>query len=535
MDIDLRRYDEFPPVSRGDYEAAVAKALGARTLDQLRAVTLDGIRIPPLGSPRPDRDPLAGRAVGRPWTIVQKVLLADADAANAQILDELAGGADGVDLLFPAGSPPSAAASGSGADLQANLIRVFSTVHLDMIRVHLTGASDPLAVVEALGRVAQAAGRDASAVRVHGGFDPLAAALVAGGDFAAAARGFDETVRRCLAAHRGEVAGSLLASRGEVWRALGASDLQQLAISVASGCHSLRRWFAEGGDKAGAGRLAAAIEFRLVADQVQFVTTARLRAFRRLWALALDGFGLAQAPAFVHAETSWRMMTRRDPWVNILRTTIAAFAAAVGGADAITTVPHTAALGRPDAAARRLSRNVQTILMEEVNLARVSDPAAGAGGLEDLTDRLAEGAWATFQEIEREGGIAESLASGALTGRIAAMDARERDLAARRRLPITGASTYPLLSEAAAPVDPGDPLPAPAPGARRLSEPFEALRDRSDAILSSTGRRPSVFLATLGAAAAHGTRAAWARNVLAAGGIEASGGEPMASAEAAAE
>ncbi|MBQ0818795.1 methylmalonyl-CoA mutase, partial [Microvirga sp. HBU67558] len=128
-----------------------------------------------------------------------------------------------------------------------------------------------------------------------------------------------------------------------------------------------------------------ALSFLLVADADEFLTVAKLRALRRLWARVEQACGLEPKPIRLHAETAWRMTTRRDPWVNILRTTIAAFSAGIGGADAITVLPFTAALGLPDAFARRIARNTQLILLDESNLARVADPAAGAGGFETLT------------------------------------------------------------------------------------------------------------------------------------------------------
>ena len=217
-------------------------------------------------------------------------------------------------------------------------------------------------------------------------------------------------------------------------------------------------------------------------------------------------------------------MTRRDPYVNALRTTTAAFAAGVAGADAIVALPFTQALGLPDAQARRLARNAQLILIEEANLWRVADPAAGSGGFEALTDALAQKAWALFQEIEGEGGLAASLASGAFAARVKqARLTLERDVA-RRKLPITGTSEFPNLSEAPVSVlatlpttlDSHEPF-APM----RMAEAFEALRDASDADLAAKGARPRVFLAALGPAAAHGARAGFARNLYEAGGFEA--------------
>ena len=153
------------------------------------------------------------------------------------------------------------------------------------------------------------------------------------------------------------------------------------------------------------------IFFRLAADQDQFLTIAKFRAIRKLWARVEEACGLEPSRAFVTAETAWRMMTKRDPHGNIVRGTIAALAAAVGGADAVTVLPFSAALGVPDAFARRIARNTQTILIEEANFHRVADPAAGSGAIEYLTEQLCEKAWGLFQEIERAGGSAAALES----------------------------------------------------------------------------------------------------------------------------
>ena len=121
----------------------------------------------------------------------------------------------------------------------------------------------------------------------------------------------------------------------------------------------------------------------------------------------------------------------------MLRTTIAAFAAAVGGADSLLVVPHTAALQLPDGDARALARNLQHLLMEEAHLHRVMDPSAGSGAIEALTEALAEKAWTEFQKIESEGGIARSLGSGAFTSRIA----KARDALAANSAPATRRSS----------------------------------------------------------------------------------------------
>ena len=155
----------------------------------------------------------------------------------------------------------------------------------------------------------------------------------------------------------------------------GASEAQELAAALATGVAYLRALESAG---IRSPRRARALSFLIVADADEFLTVAKLRALRRLWARVEEACGLAPEPIRLHAETAWRMATRRDPWVNLLRATIAAFSAGIGGADGVTVLPFTAALGLPDAFARRLARNTQLILLEESNLARVADPAAGA-------------------------------------------------------------------------------------------------------------------------------------------------------------
>ena len=172
---------------------------------------------------------------------------------------------------------------------------------------------------------------------------------------------------------------------GRVVHDAGGSEAQELAFALSLASLTCAYWKARHRARSGArgGR------FRLVADADQFLTLAKFRAIRLLWARIEEACGLAPKPAFVAAETAWRMLTRRDPYVNMLRATMATFAAGLAGADAITVLPHTLALGLPDSFARRVARNTQLVLLEESNLAKVSDPASGSGGIEALTQRFA--------------------------------------------------------------------------------------------------------------------------------------------------
>src|SRR5262249_45822957 len=163
----------------------------------------------------------------------------------------------------------------------------------------------------------------------------------------------------------------LLVADGRVVHGAGGTETQELAYVIAAAVTYLRTLEAHGIALDDARRM---IFFRLAADADQFLTIAKFRALRMIWARVEESCGLTPEPTFIAAEIAWRMMTRNDPQVNILRTTIATFAAAVGGADAITVLPFTSALGLPDAFARRIARNTQLILIEEAGIGRVADP-----------------------------------------------------------------------------------------------------------------------------------------------------------------
>src|SRR4029077_9518789 len=172
------------------------------------------------------------------------------------------------------------------------------------------------------------------------------------GGFAASGRGprtWDE-LAPSFAAMVGALAGAgfrgpFAVADGRIIHNAGGSEAQELSFALASAVTYLRALEASGIGLDAARRM---IYFRLAADADQFLTIAKFRAVRKLWARVEQACGLTPTPAYISAETAWRMMTRRDPYVNILRTTVAVFAAGVGGADAIAVLPFTAAIGLPD-------------------------------------------------------------------------------------------------------------------------------------------------------------------------------------------
>lgn len=508
---------DLAPVTREDWLKLLDGVLKGAPYDKkMVTATYEGLALDALPPRKPSAPIVAGRAAAAPWTISMRVDQPDVAAANAQALEDLDGGASGLALVFA--SAPQAHGFGlpDGADLDA----VLKDVLLDLIETRIesgrfAGREDALAFAA----LVEKRGLDPKAVAVSFGLDPL-------GDFAAAgalpmawpllAKRFAET--SAILAAKG-FTGPLARASGNVFHAAGASDAQELAAVLAAAVAYLKA-FAEAGVPLA--EAATRIEAALVADVHQTATIAKFRAIRLLWGAVLRECGLKETALKVHATTAWRSLTRRDPYVNLLRTTVAAFAAGVGGADSVTVLPFTQALGLPDAFARRLARNTQVMLVEESNVHRVADPGAGAGAVEAHTDGLAEKAWDLFRAIEGRGGLAEVLSDRWLQGEIAGVKARRDKDVATRKAPITGTSEFPILVQEAPEVL--APLPAgPAPVAdgalqpRRIAEAFEALRDKADAAASA----PKVFLATLGPVAAFTARATFAKNFFEAGGIAA--------------
>jgi methylmalonyl-CoA mutase len=493
--LDLASADDTHDAS--DWEAAAAAVLRkARRLgdddpdsavwEALTRTTLDGIEVAPIGS----RDSVAELATsGRPdrsadWDIRSHVAGPDARAANEAVLVDLQNGATSLWVELGSGL--------SGDELPT----ILDGVLVDLAPVVLQGA-------DASGARTLVGLADARDVTLHSdtnfGATPLADDLV---ELAGLAR--EHGVRAVV------VDAAAVHDRG-------ASDAQELGWSLAAGATALRTLTEAG---FGVDEAADLIEFRYAATDEQFPTIAKLRAARRLWARVLELSECTTVVQRQHVVTSRAMMGKYDPWVNMLRGTVAAFAAGVGGAEAVTVVPFDAALGVPDAFGRRIARNTSSLLISESHLARVADPAGGSYAVERLTDDLAVAGWTELGRIEESGGLAAATADGSLQSRIDEVIAMREQQVARRTRPLTGVSEFPNLAEKL-------PERPPYPGAdevRRYGASYEALRDEP--------ATTPVFLATMGSVAAHTARATFAANLFAAGGVAVVPAGPTQDAQA---
>jgi methylmalonyl-CoA mutase len=516
---------DFPPASRDQWLDLVARLLKGAPFDRkLVARTYDGLTIQPLYEGTAQGQAPAGRMPGAGWQILQRIDHPDPAAANAEARHDLGNGATGLSLVLA----DSIGAYGYGvAASEAAIGRALDGIALDAAGMALELDAGPWAQDSAgnIVSLVKRHGVPAGAANIRFGLDPLGMMATIG----AAPMGWSKTAIR-LGQHVAELAsaglkGPFAVADGRAIHNAGGSEVQELGYVLAAATLYLRALVGCGIALDDARKM---IFFRLTADADQFLTIAKFRALRRLWGRVEEACGLAAAPAFVGAETAWRTMTKRDPYVNMLRATIAVFSAGLGGADAITVLPFTLARGLPDRFARRIARNTQLVLLAESNLARVTDATAGAGVIEDLTEQLCQSAWTLFQEIERTGGAAAALEQGLIQKKVAMVRAERQAALARRTDMLIGTSDFADLDEAmvavldVAPTGPPpaavtlDPLPR-----IRLAEPFEHLREASDRLLAQTGSRPKIFLANLGVPADFSPHANFAKNFFAAGGIAA--------------
>lgn len=476
----------------------------------LDSPTYDGIAIRPLYTaldelPEPSlpgqwpfvRGGDPRRDVNSGWKVAERFDGAggtDAALVNEAILDALGQGTSAIVL---SGLAP------------ASVGRALQAVYLDLAPIQVEAGAELTGVAEAIFTVLDTYEGDTAGVIVDLGADPL-------GDAFAGRSGVsvDETVELAerATARTGQI--RAITVDGTIAHELGSSDSQELAVAVAAGVAYLRLL-----QNAGLGIAEALrqISFRFAATDDQFLSIAKFRAARVLWARVAEVAGVPESGgALMHAVTSEPMMAQRDPWVNMLRTTLAAFGAGVGGADSVRVRRFDDAIaGGLDSASpafsARIARNTQLLLIEESHVGRVLDPGGGSWYIEDLTETLAQQAWSLFTEIEGAGGFEAS--ADLIRERIAATRVQRADDIAHRRTSVTGVNEFPNLAEVPLP-------PHPVEGYRYAAD-FEALRDRSDAALAVSGARPSALLIPLGPLAEHNVRTTFASNLLASGGIEA--------------
>jgi methylmalonyl-CoA mutase len=587
-DGDVKFASEFPPATPAQWRAVVDKALkGAPFEKRLVTRLYEGIAVQPLytaddwqaaGNPSgfPGFAPFtrgghAGGAGPDGWAVLTEHSFADPKQANKAILEDLMRGATAIALHFDRPDAP-----GIAIDTLDDLDRALHEILLDLVPLTLDAGGEGIAAAAMLTALWQRRGTKAAEARGAFNVDPIGA-LARSGHLAGSV---DHALARAveLAKWTSETHPNVTAVGvdSSAYFEAGATEVQDLAAAMSTGVAYLRA-LTEGGMKIDAA--LGQIAFTMAVGCDQFLSIAKLRAARRLWARIAEASGASETARTMKltARTARRIMSQRDPWVNMLRTTVAGFAAGAGGADAVSILPFDAALGISDDLGRRIARNIQILLKEEAYVARVTDPAGGSWYVETLTEQLANAAWAAFQSIESRGGIAAVLSDGSLAAEIKASWGERQKNVARRKDSLTGVNEFPnileepvareapkscakgkaaktgapiasigeavaafeagaTLSAVSAALASGEPARvAPLP-IHRVHEDFEALRDAADRYKAANGAWPTIFLANMGAVAQHTGRSTFSKNFFEAGGIQALGNngfkEPAAAAQA---
>ncbi len=574
MADDLPLSAEFSRADEAQWQALAEKALDGAPLSKITTKTEHGVPVKPLyrapdwaadASGLPGQAPFIRGARASndpylPWDIRQVVSHPDPVIASDQVMEALEGGVSSIELRVDA-----AGEHGVVARSAVDIDRVLRGVKLDLAALALeAGGASTTQGIELAALLAEAVGASgASNAMIAFNVDPIGALARTGALPGPANEEIAQAAEFVRDASGQFPQATFLRADSRPVHEAGGTEVQELAYLVATGADYVRALMTAGIDADAACR---SLLFTVSVGADYQIEMAKLRAARRMWARVAGAFGASETASGMRmqAVTSRRMLTRRDPWVNILRNTAACFAAGVGGADIVTVRNFTDAMGMPGKLARRLARNTQVIAQEESSLGRIIDPSGGAWAIEKLGGDLSEAAWALFQQVEREGGIVKALQAGGFqTGVGEARTARIK-AAARRKELITGVTDFPLLVEEKPSVEVVN-LPAivrraaeasgRGPASRewsvlraaaadkatladlartaddagaeaepfwpiRLAEPFERLRDLADQ-RTMAGRAPRILLAALGPLAEHSARVQFAQNFFAAGGIEA--------------
>jgi methylmalonyl-CoA mutase len=462
-DAPLSLVADFPPAQRADWLALVEKTLAGAEFDAaLTSRTADGLIVQPLytaedGTPGLTLRRAASADPARPWDLRTLIDHPDPIRANADALADLTGGAASVLVrLDPSGTHGVAVAS------QDDLARVLDGVLLDLAPVALDAGLMGGAAAAWLAALAKGAPAAPLAFNV----DPLSAFAAVG----AAPVALSESAAQIADLAQTYPKATLYLASGVVVHEAGGTAAQEVGFALAAAVA-----YAKALHAAGLPLLEAfqGVSLSLAADADYFLTLAKFRAARLLMTRLAEACDVALTPR-IEAHSSRRMLAKLDPWVNLLRLASAGFGAALGGADVIQLDAFTQPLGYPSSLARRQARNIQLVLMEESELGRVADPAAGSWFLDRLTDEIARAAWTQFQTIEGEGGALAALTCGRLAAEVA--DARDRLAAdiALGKPPLIGVTKYLNADASAVEVETVDPAPFAKPYPQGSATPAAA-------------------------------------------------------------
>ncbi|MFH0883935.1 MAG: methylmalonyl-CoA mutase family protein [bacterium] len=464
-----RLLKEFPAPSMQQWHEEVVRLLKGAPFDKKMCTeTLEGITLQPLYTQADLEgiaaiDSLPGIApflrgtspLGyqeRPWDIAQEHRFPTPEGFNRALRYDLERGQNAVHLVLDAATqagldpdhaqPGEVGRDGTSIAAMSELDRALEGVDLETTPLYIQPGSAALPFFALVVALVRERDMDLKKLRGSVGSDPITGLAENGSLPLSLDRSWDELA--LLTKWTREEAPQLrtLAARGTVWHEGGANAVQELAFTMATAVAALRKMEKRG---IAVDAAARAMQFEFSVGTRFFLEIAKLRAARLLWHRILEVSGAGETASSMHilARTSRYNKTQFDPHVNILRGTVEAFAAVMGGADAIHVDPFDEPLGLPGELARRLAKNTQLILREESHFDRVTDPAGGSWAVESLTHQLAEGVWKQFQEVGAQGGIRSALVTGWVQREITAIDEKRRAELQFRKEVLVGTTHYP--------------------------------------------------------------------------------------------
>ena len=511
---------EFQQASEEDWLKLVEKTLKGKPFEKAMVrETADGLKVPALGMQtemKPQAQPFRQE---QNWLITSPNWAADAKQVNSDILTDLERGASAISLTIDT--------HGQGIK-PTEMPNALDGVYLDLVPINIMAGEGFSKAAQQFAKLLEDKGHSEGGIKGCLGIDPIGTLARQGALNNTVENYLLEAAAIAQSWHANQPSITIFTADGTVVANAGGSEVDEISFAISCAVTYLRAM-----EKAGIALDTAArkIQFTFTASADLWLTVSKLRAARRVWQNILAACGVSGVPMHINAVSSVHAMTVYDPWVNILRGTAACFAAVVGGADIVMTLPHDLMKGTSDDFSRRIARNIQIILQEESNLGRVIDPAAGAYAVEKLTADMSAETLEAFKGLETNGGVLVALRDGGLAKAIAVKAEKRENAIRNRKQPLTGVSEFPNIQEELFPIPQyGEDMDTET--VRQFAEEiepltmkrnagmFEMLREISDRTVQDTGKRPTIFLANLGTPADFTARATFAKNFFEAGGIE---------------
>lgn len=517
-------FEEFSPVSTPEWEEKIHLDLkGADYEKKLVWNTLEGLRIKPYYRSEdlenlkhvktlPGQYPFVrGKKIaGNNWLIRQDFEEARPAEANALAVKAVAKGAEALGLN---------AAELNTADELKSLLAGISP---EKVALNFLHAKKYPALFALLVDYIKNSGLNAKAVEGSLDFDPLAYFLLYGKFYNSAEDNYNEA-EELITKGKQELPGfKLISINAQHYHNAGAHSVQELAFALAQGNEYLAALTAKG---ISVDDIAPRMQFTFAVGSNYFLEIGKLRAVKMLWAKIVEQYKPASKESMImniHAVTSGWNKSVYDPYVNMLRTTTEAMAAAIAGVDSMTVEPFDTTFKKADEFSTRIARNQQIVLKNESYFSKVADVAAGSYYIENITDAIADGAWKLFQQAEELGGFIKAAESGFIQAEIEkTCQQRDMDIAMRKQI-FVGVNQYPNLQEKM--------LSKLQPTARlndlgglrpyRGPQAFEALRMSVENFEQKGLSVPKVYLFTYGNLAMRKARATFTTNFFGCAGYQ---------------